>query len=140
MAQEWKYYGRDGGGPDIFEIFRFPNNGVELDLQDWKKYPEWLLPDGSWVFFPDDDTVKYERVVGHFDECLDEITEEKVRELYRLWSTNGWRENEGGDSHMRGQGEGASNGGYGVTSTLDIYGLTCRAIVVFSCRRGREGS
>lgn len=86
----WRYFGRTAGGPEVFEIFRFPDNGQDLDHQDWAAYPEWLQPDGSWVFYPDDVTICNERVTGDFDESIDEISREKVSEFYTFWSSTNW--------------------------------------------------
>jgi hypothetical protein len=90
MTHNWRYYGRTAGGPRIFEILRFPDNRQDLDHQDWAKYPEWLQPNGLWVYFPEDVTICDERVTGNFDEYTDEITREKVDELYALWLSLGW--------------------------------------------------
>jgi hypothetical protein len=88
--KNWKYFGRTAGGPSIFKICRFPDIGGDLDDQDWSRYPEWLQPDGTWKFYPDDRTISNERLTGDFDEHIDEISKEQVDELYDLWSSGEW--------------------------------------------------
>ena len=89
-VMKWRYYGRTGGGPTIFEVLRFPDNGQGLDHQDWSKFPEWLQPDGSWVFYPNDITICNERLNGNFDDDTDEITSEQVAQLFRRWHGTNW--------------------------------------------------
>jgi hypothetical protein len=89
-VDNWRYFGRTAGGPEIFEILRFPKNGLDLDHQDWAMYPEWLQPDGSWEFYPCDITICNERLMGDFCEDIDEITKEKVEELYARWILGHW--------------------------------------------------
>ncbi len=90
-SNSWRYFGRTAGGPSVFEICRFPDNGRVLDEQDWSQYPEWLQPDGTWAFYPDDSTICNELVFGEFDECRNEITREQVDELCFQWQSEGWR-------------------------------------------------
>ncbi len=87
---KWKYYGRTAGGPNVFEVFRFPDNGLGLDDQDWCSYPEWLQPDGSWACYADDTTISDERANGNFDEYIDEISKEQVETYLAAWSAEGW--------------------------------------------------
>ena len=87
---KWKYYGRTGGGRDPFEICRFPDNGQVLDDQDHTHYPEWLQPDGTWVFFPNDISIFNERANGNFDEEIDELAFEQVKDFFTSWTREGW--------------------------------------------------
>lgn len=89
-SQKWRYFSRTAGGPIVFEVFRFPNNGQDLDHQDWSKYPEWLQPDGTWAFYPDDVTICNELVFGEFDEHSNEISQQVVDKLYAGWQFNNW--------------------------------------------------
>jgi hypothetical protein len=89
-VNSWKYFGRTAGGPNIFEICRFPNTGVDLDNQDWTRYPEWLQPDGQWKFYPNDNTICNEQITGYFDEHIDELQKEEVDKLHSMWLAGKW--------------------------------------------------
>jgi len=86
--EAWKYFGRTTDGISIFAICRFPDTGRDLIVdQDWSQYPQWLQPDGSWMFYPDDTTLRDDLLRGDLDEETDELSAEQVNDIYSSWSS-----------------------------------------------------
>jgi len=85
---EWRYFGRDSNGATVFEIYRCPANGKNIEFQRHEDV-QLLLQDGSWR--PNMQRVLTDEIyVGKFDETIDEISEEKAMEYYQTWLAGEW--------------------------------------------------
>jgi hypothetical protein len=85
----WRFFGRNSGGDEIYEIYRIPANGKPFHKQHPSEV-ERLKRDGSWKFDPTDKAIWAEMLKGDFSETADEISEEKVGQLFSIWSKGNW--------------------------------------------------
>ena len=89
-ADSWRYFGRTAGGPEIFEVYRIPANGIPLDEQDLSLYPERLQREGTWLCDLNEFSILHEQMNGNFDEIIDEIDSQMVEKLYAQWVSSEW--------------------------------------------------
>jgi hypothetical protein len=84
----WRYFGRSSGGAKVFEIYRWPANGLRLDKQKIEDV-QLLRKDGTWAEnFRE--TLMRELFDGWFDEETDEMSAEQVNALFEKWQQSGW--------------------------------------------------
>jgi hypothetical protein len=85
----WRYFGLSSDTSKIFEIYRCPANGKRVEHQKLQDVYVVLLSDGSWR--PNMKRWLLDEILkGWFHEKEEEISEQRMQELYSTWRAGTW--------------------------------------------------